>query len=126
MEQSIIESVQAAIEADEESQGYFQAYDDIDQLRWELPNGWEAKDYIRKRVSTIGHDGLKSLDSLFDTHNPKFEILPRTEADKDNAEEMEVWLEWHMKRANQISDKSPFRQALHSCGKYSRVILQVD
>ena len=73
MEQSIIESVQAAIEADEESQGYFQAYDDIDQLRWELPNGWEAKDYIRKRVSTIGHDGLKSLDSLFDTHNPKFD-----------------------------------------------------
>ena len=76
MEQSIIESVQGAIETDEESQGYFQAYDDIDQLRWELPNGWEAKDYIRKRVSTIGHDGLKSLDSLFDTHNPKFEILP--------------------------------------------------
>ena len=126
MEQSIIESVQGAIETDEESQGYFQAYDDIDQLRWELPNGWEAKDYIRKRVSTIGHDGLKSLDSLFDTHNPKFEILPRTEADKDNAEEMEVWLEWHMKRANQIGDKSPFRQALHSSGKYSRVILQVD
>ena len=126
MEQSIIESVQGAIETDEESQGYFQAYDDIDQLRWELPNGWEAKDYIRKRVSTIGHDGLKSLDSLFDTHNPKFEILPRTEADKDNAEELEVWLEWHMKRANQIGDKSPFRQALHSSGKYSRVILQVD
>ena len=31
-----------------------------------------------------------------------------------------------MKRANQIGDKSPFRQALHSSGKYSRVILQVD
>ncbi len=126
MEQSIIESVQGAIETDEEKQGYFQAYDDIDQLRWELPNGWEAKDWIRKRVSTIGHDGLKSLDSLFDTHSPKFEILPRTEVDKDNAEEQETWLEWHMQRANQIGGGSPFRQSLHSSGKYSRVILQVD
>jgi len=34
VEQSIIESVQGAIETDEEKQGYFQAYDDIDQLRW--------------------------------------------------------------------------------------------
>jgi len=126
VEQSIIESVQGAIETDEEKQGYFQAYDDIDELRWELPNGWEAKDWIRKRISTIGHDGLKSLDSLFDTHQPKFEILPRTEADKDNAEEQETWLEWHMQRANQIGGGSPFRQSLHSSGKYSRVILQVD
>lgn len=126
MDTDIIWSIQSAIENDSETQENFRAYDDIDSLKWGLPEGWETKDYIRKRVSTEGHDDLKSLANIFDTHNPKWEILPRGAADADNAEEQERWLEWHMKRANQIGEVSPFRQALHNAGKYNRVILQVD
>jgi len=126
VEKKLVEAVQNAIENDKDNQIYFKAYDDIDNLNWALPRGWESKDWIRKRVSTDGHDALRSLASLFDTHNPKWEILPRGEADKDAAEELETWLEWHMKRANQIGEKSPFRKALHNAGKYNRVVLQVD
>jgi len=126
MDTTIIQSIQEAIENDEENQKFFQAYDDIDNLVWQLPAGWETKDYIRTRISTDGHDALRGLGSLFDTHNPKWEILPRGAADKDNAEEQERWLEWMMKRANQVGEKSPFRTALHHAGKYNRVILQVD
>jgi len=126
MKSETIEAIQGAIEADEEMQGYFKAYDDIDNLKWDLPAGWDVQDFIRKRVSTDGHDALRSLANLFDTHNPKWEIMPRGEAERDRAEEKERWLEWHMKRANQIGEKSPFRKALHNAGKYNRVILQVD
>lgn len=126
MDTEIIEAIQGAVEGDEETQKYYAAYDDIDNLKWNLPKGWETKDYIRKRVSTEGHDDLRSLANIFDTHNPKWEILPRGEQDREHAEQQERWVEWMMKRANQIGEKSPFRKALHNAGKYNRVILQVD
>jgi hypothetical protein len=72
MDSKTIESIQAAMDRDSTSQDYFKAYDDIDNLVWNLPTGWETKDYIRKRISTEGHDDLRSLGNIFDTHNPKW------------------------------------------------------
>lgn len=126
MDSKTIEKIQARMEADGSYQDDLEAYDDIDNLQWALPSGWEAKEYVRKRVSTDGHDALKTAANIYDTHNPKWEILPRGLADKDAAEELETWLEWEMKRANQIGEGEPFRKAMHLSAKQNSVVYQVD
>lgn len=125
MDKKILEQVQDRVEEDEDNQKLFAAYDAMDNMDWELPAPM-VKDWVRKRVSTDPHDALKTMANIFDTYNPKWEILPLGEADMDRAERLTAWLEYHMAKANQAGERSPFRKALHNAGKFNRVILEVD
>lgn len=102
----------------------FSAYDDMDAVRWTPPV--QLENWERVQVSTAPHDALKTAYNIFDTNNPKWEILPRGRADADNAEEMERWLEWNMARANTHGDEEPFREILHHSSKYNYITAQLD
>ena len=125
MDNKILEEVQARVEADEDNQELFKAYDDMDCMVWEPPSNL-LKDWVRIRINSSAHDALKQMSNIFDTHNPKWEILPLGEADADRAEELETWLEFHASKANLNGEKSPFRQGLYNSGKFNRVIYEVD
>jgi hypothetical protein len=122
----ILEKIQERVEYDKEQQDLFIAYDDMDNMVWALPDGLVAKDWVRKRVNTSAHDAIKQMSNIFDTHNPKWEILPLGEEDGDRAEELETWLEFHAAKANKNGEFSPFRQGLYNSGKFNRVIYEVD
>jgi hypothetical protein len=102
------------------------AYDQMDSLQWTPPPGFAMREEIRLRVSTDAHDILKTAINLFDTHNPKWEILPRGPADADKAEEIERWLEWHMMIADQQGDKPSSSTRLTHAAKYGRIACQLD
>lgn len=126
METKTIESIQARIEADEEYQEDLEAYDAMFNMRWELPSGWEKKEWVRKKVSTDAHDAIRTATNIYDTNNPKWEVLPRGLADKDAAEQLETFLEWIMARANKAGEHEPFRKSLHNSCLQNRVIYQLD
>jgi hypothetical protein len=81
---------------------------------------------VRKRVTAVGHNGLKTVINLFNTYNPKWEILPRGPADKDKAEELERWLEWQMSQANLKEGKESFKVMLKSSAKKGVIAAQLD
>jgi hypothetical protein len=125
METKILEQVQERVEADAENQNLFKAYDDMDKMVWTPPENL-LKDWVRVRINTSAHDALKQMSNIFDSHNPKWEILPLGEADVDRAEELESWLEYFAAKANLNGESSPFRQGLYNSGKFNRVIYEVD
>ncbi len=125
MDNKILERIQKRVEADKDNQDLFAAYDAMDKMDWDMPSSM-VKDWVRKRVSTDPHDALKTMTDIFDTYNPKWEILPLGESDINRAERLTAWLEYHMVKANQAGAISPFRKALHYSGKFNRVILEVD
>lgn len=102
------------------------AFDDMDMMRWTPPAGFTVREEIRIRVSTDAHDILKTAVNLFDTHNPKWQIVPRGPADADTAEEIERWLEWIMMIADQQGDKPSSAERLKHAAKYGRIACQLD
>ena len=126
MDKKTIERIQERIEAEKPYHDDLRAYDKMLRLEWDLPGNWAAKDWVRKNVSTDAHDAIKSATNIYDTNKPKWEILPRGEADKDAAEELETALEWWMLRANKTGEGEPFRESLHNSCLQNRVIYQLD
>lgn len=102
------------------------SFDAMDLMQWELPNGLAVHEWVRKRVSTDAHDILKTAVNLFDTHNPKWEILPRGPMDASKAEELERWLEWHMLVASQNGERDASTEKLKHAAKYGRICSQLD
>lgn len=126
MDNKTIEAIQARIDADSDYISDLNAYDAIVNMRWELPGGWNEKTWIRKRVSTDGHDAIKTATNIYDTNHPKWEILPLGLADKERAEQLETALEWWMQRANKLGEGEPFRKSLHNSCLQNCVIYQLD
>lgn len=126
MEIKTIESIQGQIEANKDYHADLRAYHKMINMEWTLPGGWSAKDWVRKKISTDAHDAIKTATNIYDTHNPNWEILPRGEEDKDSAEQLEVFLEWVMQRANKVGEGEPFRKALHNSCVQNKVIYQLD
>jgi hypothetical protein len=124
MDYKTIEKIQEAIEADSDNQTDFQAYDDMDAVKFDF--GDLLEDWMVPRVSTDGSEALKVLANIFDTHNPRINVLPFGEADKERAERAERWAEYHVMKINQRAGVSPFRKMAHMAGKYNRISAQVD
>jgi hypothetical protein len=101
-------------------------YDNMDDMKWTPPTAFTMREEIRIRVSTDAHDILKTAVNLFDTHNPKWQIIPRGPADSDTAEEIERWLEWVMMIADQQGDKPSSAERLKHAAKYGRIACQLD
>jgi predicted lipid carrier protein YhbT len=126
MDEKILGRIRRKLTLDADYMDDCAMYDAMDAFEWELPSGLASSEFVRKQVSTDAHDALKTAINLFDTHNPKWEILPRGPADTDAAEELERWLEWHMTIANQQGDEEPSRQMLKHAAKYGRIATQID
>lgn len=100
-------------------------YDNMYACKWELPPGLAKDAWTRKRVSPEAKDIIKQGCNLFDTHNPKWDVLPLGPLDSDNAENKERWIEWQMARAN-TGTRKPFRDILKSSMQYDRIAYQLD
>lgn len=126
MDEKILNKIRRKLTLDSDFMDDCAAFDDMDNMEWSLPNGLAVHEWVRKRVSTDAHDILKTAINLFDTHHPKWQIIPRGPADSDKAEELERWLEWQMLVANQAGDVEPSRTMLRHAAKYGRVATQLD
>jgi hypothetical protein len=126
MDEKILNKIRRKLTLDADFMDDCAAFDDMDDLRWTPPPGFAMREEIRLRVSTDAHDILKTAINLFDTHNPKWQILPRGPADADAAEEIERWLEWQMMIADQQGDKPSSAQRLKHAAKYGRIACQLD
>lgn len=122
----ILRKIRRKLTLDSEFMDECAHYDNMDDMKWTPPPGFTARQEIRLRVSTDAHDILKTAVNLFDTHNPKWEILPRGPADAGAAEELERWLEWHMAIADQNGDKPASTERLKHAAKYGKVASQLD
>ena len=126
MDEKILSRIRRKLTLDADFMDDCASYDNMDDMTWELPAGLSIYEWVRKRVSTDAHDILKTAINLFDTHHPKWEILPRGPADADAAEELERWLEWIMLVANKNGDNEPSREMLKHSAKYGRIATQID
>jgi hypothetical protein len=73
------------------------AIDDMDKLRWNLPEALEKKDWALVDIDTSAHDALKSSANIFSSYLPKISVQPLHVEDGDRAERLERWLEWQLK-----------------------------
>src|SRR5690349_12615645 len=126
MDDKILQRIRRRLTLDSDFMQDCASFDDMDGLRWSPPAGFTMREEIRLRVSTDAHDILKTAINLFDTHNPKWQILPRGPADGDAAEEIERWLEWQMMIADQQGDKPSSAERLKHAAKYGRIACQLD
>ena len=124
MDKKIIEKIQTAMELDEKKQDDFAAYDDMDEVKYDFGDMLEP--WMIPSIATEPTIALKTLANTFDTHNPKVRVTPFGEADKERAELLERWVEFHFAKINQRAGHSPTRKIPHQIGKYGRVALQVD
>lgn len=124
MDKKVIEDIQARITLDADNQEDFAAYDDMDDVKFNFEGYLQT--WMIPRIATEAHEALKVLGNIFDTHDPRINILPFGEADKDSTEKKERWAEYHLKRIGMRGGVSPLRKIPHSAGKYGRVALQVD
>ena len=126
MEEKILKRVSRRVTLDEDYVDDCKHYDHMVNMEWTPPDGFSMRDYIRVRISTDPHDFLKTAANIFDTHNPKWDILPRGPEDADAAEELERWLEWHMQRSNMHGGREPAREQLMHVMLYNRICIQLD
>jgi len=125
MDAKTFSKIRRRMKLDKDRNADFAAYDDMDDVSWEFP--FRLRTWERKQVSTAPHDALKTAYNIFDTNQPKWEILPYYgPKDKDKAEERERWLEWNMMQANQHGDGEPFRKVLHHSSKYNMIAAQLE
>lgn len=124
MDKKVIEDIQARIMLDAGNQEDFAAYDDMDDVKFNFEGYLQT--WMIPRIATEAHEALKVLGNIFDTRDPRINILPFGEADKDSTEKKERWAEYHLKRIGMRGGVSPLRKIPHSAGKYGRVTLQVD
>ncbi len=125
-QEKILNKIRRKLAEDEDYMNDCSAYIDMESMQWELPSGLAVHEWVRKRVSTDAHDILKTAANLFDVHNPKWEVLPRGPADSEKAEEIERWLEWFMRLANQNGDQEVFRLMLKHSTMFNRICAQVE
>ena len=124
MDKKFVEQIKSQMEADEDRNEEFTAYDDIDNMKWKPPEGLRL-DWMRVSIDSSGHDALKMGCNIFNTHKPNWTILPRSETDRANAKNQEQWLEWQMSRMNNRSSE-PFRESLEHALKYGMVAGRLD
>lgn len=104
----------------------FSAYDNMVGMVYELPESLENRNDIVEFIDPIAHDSEKIAVNIYDTYAPRWNILPRGPDDKENAERMERWLEWQMKRADQHGETEASRTTLTHALRYSMVAIQLD
>ncbi len=126
MDEKILSKIRRRLTLDQTFMDDCAAFDNMDGMQWDLPAGLATHEWVRKRVSTDAHGILKTAVNLFETHNPKWEILPRGPADADKAEELERWLEWQMIVASRNGDKDASTEKLRHAAKYGRICSQLD
>jgi hypothetical protein len=126
MDEKVLDKIRRRLTFDKAYMDDCVAYDDMEAMRWTPPNAFKAREEVRIRVSTDAHDILKTATNLFDVHHPKWEVLPRGPADAERAEEIERWLEWFMRLANQNGDQEVFRVMLKHSTKFNRICAQVE
>lgn len=102
------------------------AYDAMVNMEWSLPPELEAKDWAVKFISPAAHDAEKTATNVFDTYKPKWDVLPFGPENKDQAEEYETFLEWHMQQANTHGETEPFREIMKYAVRHNGCAAQLD
>ena len=125
IDKKILEKIERRCELDEERNEEFAAFDRMVNMEYDFPAGLAGEDVV-KFIDPGAHDAEKVACNIYDTYNPKWDILPRGPEDKDEAEKLERWLEWQMQRANTHGETEPFRQLMVHSLRYSMVAAQLD
>ena len=126
MQDKILKRISRRYTLDKEYMQECAAFDDMVNMIYELPEGLRGMEEVVEFTDPGAHDAEKAACNIFDTYDPKWDILPRGPDDKDKAERMERWLEWQMDQANEHGDTEPFREMMVHALRYGRVCSQLD
>ena len=126
MDDKIYKKISRRMTLDEDRNDAFTAYDDMTALKYDFPSGLAGRDDVMEFISPSAHDAEKVACNIFDTYNPKWDVLPYGPQDKDTAEERERWLEWQMEQANMRTKPEPFRLMMQHSLRYSMIAVQMD
>ena len=117
--------LEVAIDNDRAKNEVLRKIDEMWNCEWELPPGLKGKAWVRKFVATGPHDAMIAAARAFSNKDPFINVQPLSPTDKDNAENIETVLAWHMSRAKRRSPKDPIYEMMLSAVKYSEIAFQV-
>ena len=126
MDKKILTRISRQYTLNQERNDEFAAYDNMVALNYDLPESLANRADIVKFVDPGAHDAEKVAANIYDTYAPRWNVLPRGPQDKDEAEKMERWLEWQMKRADMHGETEPSRITLLHALRYTRIAMQLD
>jgi hypothetical protein len=126
MRQDILDKVSAAHDAFSDAYDDMHAYDEIYNMEWEGIEGLVGKPGAVMFTDPLGHDLVTQATNIFDTHNPKWDVIPRGPNDSDNAARYEAWLTWHFAQANKHGASEPFGAMFRHVNLYNRVAAQLE
>ena len=126
MDKKILTRISRQYTLNKERNEDFAAYDNMVGMEYELPESLSSRFDIVKFVDPGAHDAEKVAANIYDTYAPRWNILPRGPDDKEEAEKLERWLEWQMRRADQHGETEPSRVTLLHALRYTMVAMQLD
>lgn len=126
MDKAILLKVARRQKLDENTISEYNSIDKMVKMQWEMPDGLKAKEWAVKFVSPLAHNAEKTACNIFDTYHPKWDILPYGPEDKDTANDLETFLEWHMDKAGSHGEAEPNRLMMVHSVRYNKVCVQFD
>jgi len=126
MRQDVIDKISNAHDAMSDVFEDMRSYDDIYTMEWDGIAGLIDKPGAVMFTDPIGHDLVTQATNIFDTHNPKWDVIPRGPNDADNAAKYEAWLTWHFGQANKHGSSEPFGAMFRNVNLYNRVVAQLE
>lgn len=118
---------QKMVEQDRKRDQAFAAYQDMYHSRWEMPEELSAFDWMHKAVSTDPHDAIVAGDRVLSAIHPKVKVTPSQdlEASRQDANNLERILKWHLLQANRRRGRSVTSDVVRSALLYDAVALNV-
>ena len=97
IDQDIVDKVSRKLKDTKEYRKLIRAVNDMDKMKWELPESLSSEDWARIEIDTTAHDANRSATNVFSAFLPKWDVQPRGPEDKDRAKELEDWLDWQFR-----------------------------
>src|SRR3990167_1721132 len=126
MDAAIVRKVRRVMKLKKQEYDDMAAYDDIKGMQWGGIPALKRKSWAVMFTDPIGHDMIAQANNIFDTHNPKWDVLPRGPSERDNAQNYEDWMTWHMNKANEYGERRPFGEMFDQCNTYNRTTAQLE
>lgn len=115
------------IDADRQRDKAFAAYQAMYHNQWDMPEELNRLGWMRRTISTDPHDAIVAGDRVLSAIHPKVKITPSRdiEAQRQDANQMERILKWHLLMANRRRGRSVTSDVVRSALLYDAVAMNV-
>jgi len=102
--------------------------DSLDKCEWTAPEELSAQDWWRELKSTVPHDAMYAGTRVMATNLPEIDIRPLSPnaGELDRCEQIELAIEYHLKKATQRGVNNPLREIIENVMKYMACGVQIE